>query len=300
MALKADGRIAIRQTLALAWRELWHVWVVGLLLLAAPQLLVAALFKWLLPLTAYAPGHPPGGRAVLEFGIGYILILLLFCAVYVLFIRLFLLGRSHAFRLTPGQLAGYTLRFVWKGILVVLVTMVMMTIVMMALMIPLMIIGLIFGIAFGKPENATPQGAALVVGVLIVLIMFVVTTTVYVMIAIRFYPVFFGAAIGQNVCLREAWRAMSGYTWRTFVALLPPGLIMYAPVLVLYAILLPRMRSDPYAAFDMLRNAWWIGILLLPLTYVAYGWTVAILSNIYRDLWPAPEGIFEEEEESAP
>ena len=299
MALKADGRIAIRETLALAWGDLWHNWVAGLLLLAAPQLLVAGLYK-LLPLRVYTAGAHPGAGTILSFLLGYVLLIALFCAVYILFIRLFLLGRAHAFRLSLGQLAGYTLRFIWKGILVVLLTMVMMFAVMFALMIPMMILSLVLGIAVGNPEGATPQGAALVMAVLFLIVIFVVTTAVYLMIAIRFYPVFFAAAIGQNMRLRDAWRAMSGYTWRTFLALLPPGLIMYAPIIIFYAVLFPRLASDPTAAVSIVRNMWWVTIAILPLAYLAYGWAVAVLSHIYRDLWPAPEGIFEESEEPTP
>ena len=299
MALKADGRIAIRQTLALAWGDLWHNWVAGLLLLAAPQLLVAGIYKWL-PLRAYAPGTAPGSGTVLAFLLGYLMLVLLFCAVYVLFIRLFLLGRSHAFRLSVGQLAGYTLRFVWKVILVALLTIAAMFALMFALMIPMMIVTMILGVTIGNLGTANPEGAATVLVVLFLIVVIVVTIALYLLIAIRFYPVFFGASVGQNVRLREAWRAMSGYTWRTFIALLPSVLIMYVPMIGLYAYLLPQMRLDPYASLTMAKNLWWVTIVLLPLTYVAYGWFVAILSHIYRDLWPAPEGVFEDGEHPAP
>lgn len=292
MALTEDGRIAVGRTLALGWSDIWRNWKLGLLLMLAPQLLISGVDAIMFRPGVYGPGQHMSGLGVLGVIVLYLAMWLVISGFYILFIRLFLLGREHVFHLSARDLTVYSLRFIFYSIVVFLLMISTLMVLMLMLMIPMFAIAAVLGMASGPPDPQSP--ATVVVGTLIVLAITLGIIVLSVMAVIRFYPTFFGIAIGQKVRLREAWRSMTGYTFRTFLALLPPGILMYVPAFVFSAILVPRMRTDPLATYHMMGDMWWVSLVLIPFVYLVYAWSVAILSHIYRDLWPAPEGLFEE------
>jgi|GEM_PF-4473359 len=285
MAIKDDGRLAVRETLKLAWGDVMSHWKRGLallLLLYIPTILLyaAGLAKWLFL------GNAGPWTQMLVALLLYLAVLLFSCAVYVLFIRLFLVGPRYVFRISAGQLARYSLRFLWKMVQYFL----MVTVVLFVLLVPCMILLAILGVAFqaGAVSTSTAVGW---LAFLLPLAVWLVTMALHLVLAVRLYPTFFGTTVGQIIRFRESWRTMDGYTWRTILALVPPMLIMIVSFIIIFIVMLRGMMhsgGNMVAFFESSSDLWWVWLVTLPVTYISYGWAVGVLSQLYRDMWPAP------------
>jgi len=283
MALKEDGRLAIRETLKLAWQDVMSHWKQGLALLVVlyiPTILsyAAGMPKWLVSINTV-----PSWSQGLGFLIVYVLMILFSCAIYVLFIRLFLVGPQYVWRISARDVVRYTLRFIWKGIQLALLVLA----ATMVLMIPGMIVFTLLGFVAGMLSG----GAGLFSGFtfLVAIIAWLAIMLLYMAISVRLYPTFFGATLGQIIRFRESWRTMHGYTWRTILALVPPTAVMLAPFLIIWALMMSELASSgPAAVVEFTSGLWWVGLVMVPFSYISYGWAVGILSHIYKDMWPAP------------
>jgi hypothetical protein len=204
----------------------------------------------------------------------------------VLFIRLFLVGPGYAFRISAGELARYALRLLWKSIqynlLVILGSLV--------LLVPCVIVLMILGFMAGAGAEG-PAAFTLWFAVFLPLIVGLVMTLLYLVVAVRLYPTFFGTTVGQIIRFRESWRTMDGYTWRTILALIPPAIIMFVPFFVIWVMMIRHVMhsaGNPAAAIEFTSSLWWVWLVILPFSYISYGWTVGVLSQLYKDMWPAP------------
>ena len=283
MALKEDGRLAIRETLKLAWWDVMSNWKQGfalLVVLSIPSILLYATgtMKWLMSINAV-----PSWTQGLVFLVFYLLMLLFSCAIYVLFIRLFLVGPQYVFRISAGDVARYALRFIWKGIQFALLTLA----AMMVLAIPYVVVSMFLGFIMGALAGGAELGSGLIF--LLSLILWLAIMVVYMAIAVRVYPTFFGTTLGQVIRFRESWRTMHGYTWRTIMALVPPIIIKLASFYAIWVLMMRELASGgPAAMVEFVSGLWWVGLVMLPVSYISYGWAVGILSHIYKDMWPAP------------
>jgi len=283
MALKEDGRLAIRETLKLAWWDVMSNWKQGfalLVVLSIPSILLYATgtMKWLMSINAV-----PSWTQGLVFLVFYLLMLLFSCAIYVLFIRLFLVGPQYVFRISAGDVARYALRFIWKGIQFALLTLA----AMMILAIPYVVVSMFLGFIMGALAGGAELGSGLIF--LLSLILWLAIMVVYMAIAVRVYPTFFGTTLGQVIRFRESWRTMHGYTWRTIMALVPPIIIKLASFYAIWVLMMRELASGgPAAMVEFVSGLWWVGLVMLPVSYISYGWAVGILSHIYKDMWPAP------------
>lgn len=287
MAIKNDGRLAIRETLKLAWRDVMSNWKLGLALLVVlyiPGILLYAtgLLKWRIAMGVINPTWTQSlGSLVLN-----LLLIVFYCGVYVLFIRLFLVGPRFVFRISAGELARYSLRFLWKGIQFLLLMILGMTVLMIPCMIVLMILGVVTGM--GSQGVGAFGGWATF---LLPVALWLVTMVLYLVITVRLYPTFFGTTVGQIIRFRESWRTMDGYTWRTILALIPPMIVMLVPFAIISTVMLRELMysgGDMVAFFVSVSDLWWVWLVMIPVAYISYGWAVGVLSQLYRDMWPAP------------
>src|SRR3546814_13834089 len=102
------------------------------------------------------------------------------------------------------------------------------------------------------------------------LIVGLVMTLLYLVVAVRLYPTFFGTAVGQIIRFRESWRTMDGYTWRTILALIPSAIIMLVPYFIIWVMMRQAMHSGGISttAIEIPLGFWRVCVVMLPFGYI--------------------------------
>ena len=295
MAIDRFGRLDVTTTVGGAWGDIWRVLKPGVPLVLG-MLVGFVPFFFVLTSIRPSPETPISSGTVVAL-IGCFLFMILFSSfIYMLMMRLFMLGRAQFLHVSLATLMVYFLRCLWKGI----------QLFILLLPVNVLFFGPIVGvIAYGFHARSvgSPLAVSSAVGLTLGGFFWALAgIVVTVVISVRVFPVFYSIVVGGNLGFRESWRGMSGYTWRSFLSFLLVwlgSLAISMGVSILAAIVLgilgavsavggllpsPQAAGVGIAAANML--------LMLPVYYINFTWTAATKARIFKDIWPPhDEGI---------
>ncbi|MBW7838019.1 MAG: hypothetical protein H3C28_15435 [Sphingomonadales bacterium] len=270
MARTAQGRTDVRQTRKDAWKRTLELWKPGIVLFLLTQLPLVLITLLASKEMLDAINAPDQNTSRMLAGVSYLFFIIFNTVLYVLIIRLFLVGRNDFLKLPFARLAGNSGLLILKSFQILFVY--------LLALLPAAIIGLALAII----PWLRLIGAVLIFIYMLFLMGFMMT------LVVRFMPALMGTTVNHSVGIRDAWRRMKGHTRSIIATLIPAILFSIVLVMVLGFFFSPDQISTVEEYFVLLRKELIALLLLTPLMYLYVGYVVAVFCEIYKDEWSVP------------